>query len=676
MSGGWRALERAKHGETAEALAERLGIPYVLEYDLGYFRRLRRREIAAAAAELAPAAERGEPLALARRGRVRRLAGDAAGARVDLERALRLRPGLSEAKAWLAELDLRAAGARRILVEAAAARPADAATASWLAVARLLAGRPEDAANGLAAFCPTSRSGLPWLLLGIAREREGRPGRARRAYARAAALEPSCSAAHWLLSRLQRGSAALRAARGALDAQPGYAFLAQFMAHEEGDWAAAAARLRRFAFAEPEKACWYDRQDDLLYSPFHEDEYRDARMLLRKFPRAAWAIAMTGRAALRCPPGSPRRAQGERLLARAARAGARHGWLTAWNGLAKLSQGDERGALADFTRGLARQPWYHRAYAWRGALLARMGRLAEASADLDSSIAIDEGYVFAYHQRSLVRRAAGEWSGAAADLERAFEFDSRYDWAFSSGRDPRAEDFARARRELSRALRARPNDSGLRAWRGQLRLREDDISGALADLERAAALNPANALAQAWLGKALLAAGRPVRATQALARAHELRPNVEAYRLWLAEAEHASGARARAQARLALIPPGRRGFEALATRARLRLEDGDARGALRDVDGCLRARGRSSEAYHLRALALRALGRWDDALKAADLALYASPRLAQARLVRAEALLQLGRAGEAVAEYGEISRRHPFLLNEEQRKRWHDLLAA
>lgn len=675
MSVRWRALERAKPGETVEALAERLGLPYVLEYDLGYFRRLRHREISAAAAELEPAAARGEPLALARRGRVRRLAGDSAGARRDLERALSLGSPSAEAKAWLAELDLRAPGAEALLAEAAAARPADTGTACWLAVARLLAGRPDGAARGLSAVSRTSRSGLIWLLLGVARERSKNPSGARRAYARAVRLEPSCSAGHWLLSRLRRGAGSLRAAQRALDAQPGYAFLAQFMRHEEGDWAKAVARLRRFAFADPEKACWYDRQDDLLYSPFHEDEYQDALELKRAFPRAAWAVAMTGRAALRCPPGSPHRPEGERLLIRAARGAARHGWMQAWRGLARLSRGDERGALADFTRGLARQPWYHRAYAWRGALLGRMGRLEAAAADLDLSIAIDEGYVFAYHQRSLVRRATGDWLGAAADLERAFESDARYDWAFSSGRDPHDADFVRARRELDRALRAHPDASGLLAWRGQLRLRGVEVAGAMPDLERAAALDPSNALAQAWLGRAYLAAGRPARAAQALLRAHELRPNVECYRLWLAEAEHACGERARALGRLAEIPPGRRGYEALATRARLRLEDGDARGALRDVAGCLRARGRSADAYYLRALALRSLGRWKGARDAADLALYASPRHGQARLVRAEALLRLGRADEAVAEYGEISRRHPHLLNEEQRTRWNDLLA-
>ncbi|PIR19738.1 MAG: hypothetical protein COV48_00315, partial [Elusimicrobia bacterium CG11_big_fil_rev_8_21_14_0_20_64_6] len=279
-----------------------------------------------------------------------------------------------------------------------------------------------------------------------------------------------------------------------------------------------------------------------------------------------------------------------------------------------------------------------------------MGRYAEAAADLDRSIAVDEGYIFAYHQRFLVRCATGDWTGAAADLERAFEGDSRYDWAFSSGREPRQEDLARARRELDRALRAHPGSASLSAWRGQLRLRALDARGALSDLERAVALDPMNALAQAWLGKALLSGGEAARALSALSRARDLRPGVEVYLLWLAEAEHASGNRTSALRRLAVVPPGRRGYDALMTRARLRLDGGDARGSLRDADAALRVRGRSADGYYQRALALHGLGRWKAAKEAAELALYASPHHGQARLVLADALLRLGRATRAVDE--------------------------
>ena len=87
-------------------------------------------------------------------------------------------------------------------------------------------------------------------------------------------------------------------------------------------------------------------------------------------------------------------------------------------------------------------------------------------------------------------------------------------------------------------------------------------------------------------------------------------------------------------------------------------------------------RGRSADGYYQRALALHGLGRWKAAKEAAELALYASPHHGQARLVLADALLRLGRATRAVDEYGEILRRHPYLLNEEQRKQCNDLLKA
>ncbi len=674
MNRAWNAIRRVSRGGLVENIAVRLKLPYMVEFDLAYFRALRWTEISAAYCEVAAEAERGNPSALARRGRLRRLLGDCAGARVDLQRSLAARPRQPIAMAWLAELDLDTSQAEKALLAAAAALPADTDVAVWLGVSRLCRGRTEDAARGLSAVAPARRSALCWLLLGLAKERTGSKDEARKAYARAALLEPSCSAAPWLVSRLSRGSTALEAVHGVLDAQPGYAFLAQFMAHEEGSWPRAVVRLRRFAFASPDKACWYDRQDDLLYSPFHEDEYRDALGLRRLFPRATWATAMLGRAALRCPPGSPHREEGVKLLFEAARRDSKHGWIRAWRGLAKLARGDEGGALADFTQGLKLQPWYHRAWAWRGAVLGRMGCLKEAERDLSASIAIDEGYVFAYHQRSLVRRARRDWLGAAADLERAFEADARYDWTFTSGRGPRREEVSAARRQLDAAVRAYPDHPGLRAWLGQLRLRAGDVAGALPDLESAAASDPSHALSQAFLGRACLAAGRPARAVTSLKRASELRAGVETYGLWLAEAHFAAGDRVQAFDRLALIPPGRRGFQASALRARLRLDCGDASGALRDADACLRARGRSADAYYLRARALAGLRRWGEALEACDAALYASAIHGQARLARAEALRHLDRDEEALNEYREIERSHPYLLNEEQHARWKALI--
>jgi tetratricopeptide (TPR) repeat protein len=671
----WRALEAAGQAETIERLDVRLGLPYMVEFDLRFFSGLRHHELQAAAVQLGPAAQRGSPRALARLGRTRRLSGDVAGARADLDQALSLDPGLYEAKLWRAELDMPSRHGEAELAACAEARPGDASAAAWLAFSRLLRGDHRAAASGLSK-APRD-SALCALLRGVALERCAQKSAAAACYRRAARLEPSCSAAHWLLSRAAKGAASLRAAHGALQAQPGYSFLAQFMRQEERSWPATIARLRRFAFEFPDKVRWYDRQDDLLYSPFHEREFQDALALKNAHGRRAWTSAMAGRAALRCPPASATRSRGEFFMRDAARLGPSHGWIIAWRGLAKLSRGDRHGALKDFDRALALQPWYHRAYAWRGALLIGMGRAKEAAADLDRSVAIDDGYPFAYHQRSLARRATGDFLGGAEDLERAFEGDHRYDWTFTSGREPRKEDDRKALAELNAAVRRHPRSAALRAWRGVLLLKNSRTAAhALLELERAVVLDPGSALAQGLLGKALLSLGEAARAARHLLRARELRPGVETYALWLAEAEHASGEKAKAMARLESVVPGRRGYNMLFTRARLKLQGGDARAALLDIARCVHIRGRSADAYHLRALAQLSLGRWKAARQSADVALYASPHHGPARLARAEALRREGRHALAIKEYGEISRRHPYLFNEEQRQKWNRLLAA
>src|SRR5262249_20192825 len=152
--------------------------------------------------------------------------------------------------------------------------------------------------------------------------------------------------------------------------------------------------------------------------------------------------------------------------------------------------------------------------AWRGALRRGLGKTAQAIEDLDRAIAVDELYPFAAHERSLARRLAGDWVGAALDLDRAFRLDFRYAWVFASGREPGADELARAEKELTGAIAAAPSCVSLRAWRGELRRVRGDLSGALADLYEAAAADPAHDKAQAFLGRALLEGGRAKEAAE------------------------------------------------------------------------------------------------------------------------------------------------------------------
>jgi len=677
-----RAALSAADADQLESPAARLGWPFVPEHDLWFHRRLHAARLRAALAAAGPAAERGEPDALAARGRLRRLLGDDAGAAADLLAALDRRPGHARARVWLAELDLTRREAERGLDEALAERGFPGEALLYRAVARLIRGAPERALEDARAHAARRpRSALGALVEGEALSRLGRWREAEAAFARSARLEPTCAGARLLRARaaarglprvLPPRAAAL--AEGALDADPSYGFIAlSWGAARAGTgpaWRRLLARMLRFAFEKPGKAGWYYRLDDIHYAPFHYQEYADARAVAGPLPRAAWAQALVVRGVLRCPPDAARSAEGLAAIGRAIRLAPWAGWMRSWRALALNRLGRRRAALRELDASLRLQPHYHRALAWRGAARRALGRPREALADLDLEVSIDQECAFSAHERSLARREVGDWGGAAADLDRAYALDWRYGWVFANGAPPSPQALARGERELSRAVARRPSDVSLRAWRGDLRRAAGDLPRALDELGAAVALDPAHANAQAFLGRALLDGGRAADAAGPLSRAVELAPRRWIFRGWLAEAEFRAGRPSKAWGLIEQIVRGTPlHWWALHLRAELRLEQGNAREALRALREADRFEGRHAEGFYLTARARFALGQWAAAEAASDRALESSPGLGRALLLRAEARRRRGRAAEAVADFRAVHDKFPYLFNEEQRRR-------
>lgn len=669
-------LERRDEG-VLEGPTALFGWPFLAESDLWFHRRFQGARLRAllARVETDDSAE-----GLAARGRLRRLLGDDAGAARDLRAALDLEPRLARAAAWLAELDLRAPEAEAALTRALAYPPARV----YRAASRLLRG---DAAGAAADAAAARRTPLSAMLEGEALRRLGKKAAARRATARACALAPNWAAPWLLAARLAADGlpsvlppAAARLVESAVDADPTYALITLSWhgprAKAGLPWRRHLARLLAFAFREPERAGWYYRQDDIHYAPYHFQEYADARALLALRPRSAWAQALTARGALRCPPNEELTKLGIAHARAAARLAPHAGWVQAWIGLGLVKARRFEEAERRFTACLDLQPFYHRALAWRGALRRGLGRAREALADLDRAIAVDELYPFAAHERSLVRRMLGDWVGAALDLDRAFRLDWRYAWVFASGREPRAQEFESAERELTRALALHPTCVSLRAWRGELRRAAGRLPEALADLYEACAQDPAHANAQAFLGRTLLEAGRAREAAEALARAASLAPTLWIFRGWLAEARFRAGDAAGAFADIASIVRGTpQHWWALHLRARLLLELGRAREALRDVARADAYEGRHSDGHHLAARAHLALGQLGAAEAEVEKALKISPHLGRAYFLRAEIRRRRGRADLAVADWKTSLERFPYLLNERERADVQRLLA-
>jgi tetratricopeptide (TPR) repeat protein len=657
-----KTLEALGHWERVDAPSARFGLPFLAEHDLWFFQRLFAPEL------LALHEKARGPGALALRGRLRRLLGDLGGARADLAAALERDPRDARALCWRGELE----GSLADLDAASALDP----RLPWpfLYKGALLLERGElpaarAALSRLARLRPGSALGK--ILLGRCLERLGDKKGAASCYRRAGALDVTCAAGPLLLARvLGRGG------EKALDADPTYALITLSWHKPGKSWEGHLARLRAFAFSEPERAGWYYRQDDIHYSPYHFQEYEDSRALLRERPRAAWASALVGRGVLRCPPDPERWKVGMKAVQDSVRRAPRVGWVYAWRALALIKAGRLEDARRDFDRCLALQPLYHRGYAWRGALLRRLGRLEESLADLDRAVSIDEQYAFARHERSLTRRAAGDFPGAALDLDRAFRLESRYNWIFLAGREPSEKELRAGIAELDAALARHPGVPSLWCWRGQLKSQLKRHSEAVADFEEAVHLEPHHALAWAFYGVALTEAGNAARGAACLKEALRLDASVPVFRGWLADAELRLG---RAEKAFALVDsvlaekPGT--WWARHQRASFHLELGRPKLALADARAGLAAEGRHADLHFLEARALLELRDLRGARRALDKALLISPRLGRAYLLRAEILRREGREAAALEDYRRVFREFPFLLNDDEKRRVGALLA-
>lgn len=662
---------RRDHEGCLEAAAARLSWPFSAEHEL-WFHRRRCGARLRALLERTGSSAGARPEALAARGRLKRLLGDDAGAAADLTAALAARPELAIARAWLAELDLTAASAEKLLDQALESREPPSEALVYRSVFRLRRADPRAAAvDAAAARRARPRDALAALLHGTALERLGRRPAALAAYAAAGRLEPNCSVPFLLAARAQT-SPRLRAAalEKALRADPSYALITLSWFKPGSSWDEHVRRLVSFAFAKPELAGWYQRQQEIHYAPFHFQEYADSKRLLAARPRASWAAALVARGILRCPPDPARAAEGLRLAELAVRRAPGAGWPRAWRALGLLKAGRRREALADFDACLARQPFYHRALAWRGALRRQLGLVKEALSDLDAACAIDELYPFSAHERSLARRLSGDWVGAALELDRAFRLDFRYSWVFSSSREPSAAEFTRAEAELARACAGHPSCASLLAWRGDAHRRAGDLSAALRHLRRAAALDPGHANARAFLGRALLDSGRAAEAAARLREAAALAPGLTIFAGWLAEADWRRGRRAQALAALEgllrRVPPVQVWW-VLQLRAQLLLEAGRPRRALADLRAARRCEGRHADAYYLSARARLDLGDARGAETEVEKALAISPNLGRAYLLRAQARARRGRSAGALADYRTVLERFPGLFNDQER---------
>ncbi|MFI5360872.1 MAG: hypothetical protein ACHQ49_02785 [Elusimicrobiota bacterium] len=557
----------------------------------------------------------GDADSLAARGRARRLLGLRADARRDLSAAARM--GHERARAWLAEtMILR--GPKRALGLLSPARGAaitGPGPACWRAAALLALGRRREALDELDGGGP---GGYARLALRVAVSTAlRRPSQARAAAAAAFALEPGVPFAPAALRKLAVRAGDRRAeldfyhrARNLdLDVGGGPPGETGSGGKPSQKTEAAVARLDAILRRNPKSLSALVERAELLRHPRfcrYDEAFRDYAAAVRLQPDRGWLLALLARALNHRDGGRAGLAEFDRAVESAPESG----WIRAWRGAALSRVGETGRAAEDFDAAVELMPWYPSAYAWRGALRRRLGRAAEAAKDLDVALALDPSYPFSWNERFQARLETGDASGAARDLLRAFRLNPKYTWADVRGA-------GRAARELDAAVRARPDDPWLRAWRGHSRLRAKRPRAAVADLRNSVRTLGREPLLVAWLGGALAAAGRLAEGEKHLRFALRLDP-----RSWIAHKTLADLHSARADWARAL-PHRRRAAELAPTSVPLLIEH---------------------------ASAAARLGRDAEALASLEKAARLAPRTAEARAFAAEIHLRAGRLPEAAAE--------------------------
>ena len=557
----------------------------------------------------------GDADSLAARGRARRLLGRRADARRDLSAAARM--GNERARAWLAEMIILRSP-KRALALLSPGRGAEyngSGPACWRAAALLALGRSREAlaeldGGGAGGY---ARLALRVAVLTVLR----RPAQARETAAAAFALEPGVPFAPAALRKLAVLAGDRRAeidfyhrARNLdLDVGGGHSGEKGSGGKLRPKSGAAVARLDAILRGKPESLSALVERAELLRHPRfcrYDEALRDYAAAARLQPDRGWLLALLARALNHRDGGRAGLVEFDRAVSLAPKSG----WIRAWRGAALSRVGETGRAEDDFDAAVEWMPWYPSAYAWRGALRRRLGRAAEAAKDLDVALELDPSYPFSWSERFQARLATGDAAGAAHDLMRAFRLNPKYTWTDVRGA-------ARAVRELDAALRERPNDPWLRAWRGHSRLRAHRPRAAVADLRSSVRTLGREPLLLAWLGGALTAAGRPAEGEKKLRLALRLDP-----RSWIAHKALADLHSTRANW-AKVLPHLRRAAELAPTAVPLLLEHAAAAARLR----------RDAEAL-------------ESLKKAARLA----PRMSEARAFAAEIHLRAGRLAAAEAE--------------------------
>jgi len=311
-------------------------------------------------------------------------------------------------------------------------------------------------------------------------------------------------------------------------------------------------------------------------------------------------------------------------------------------------------ALADYDRAIELAPGMAEAWSNRGMFHRLRGNLVRARADLDRAIELAPSHAPMHYNRALIRQLEGDLAGAISDLDVAVGLDPSLAMAWSArghvkealGRREEAE------RDLDHAIELDLRSAAALYLRALIRVRRGAPADALADLDRAIAVEPRFVAAYHKRAGVRAMMGDTAAALADADLAIEIEPTAESYvaRAMVHGARHDMDAALTDLGRALEIDPAHQ--DARLQRAFLRTLNGDATGALVDLDHVLAA-GPHTQALHFRAQLHMRASRWALALADLNRAVEHEGDAASAQVLndRGTALDHLGETDRAIADF-------------------------
>jgi tetratricopeptide (TPR) repeat protein len=168
------------------------------------------------------------------------------------------------------------------------------------------------------------------------------------------------------------------------------------------------------------------------------------------------------------------------------------GFAYYFGGVAKASEGDVNGAIADFNRLIQVNPKDELAYYNRALLEANKGDFDIAIADFNHAIQLRPTFARAYNDRGSVKAAKRDMAGAIADFNLAIQLSPQFVQAYLNLGSAKANagDFDSAIADFNHAVRLDADSVEALENLGSAKVRSGDFEGAIADYNQAIQLNP------------------------------------------------------------------------------------------------------------------------------------------------------------------------------------------